>query len=170
MDRALVERARAGDGNAFDELASARIDEVYRKAAGILGNSADARDATQDALISAWRSLKGLRDADLFDPWLRQITVNAARMVVRKRRVREIPITGDIEQTPDPTDSITATDFDRAFGQLPVDQRALLLDHHLDGRSVAALAEQLAIPEGTVKSRLHAARQALDRKLDELDR
>lgn len=170
MDRALVERARAGDGNAFDELASARIDAVYRTAAGILGNSADAHDATQEALVSAWRSLRSLRDADRFDPWLRRITINAARMVARRRRVREIQITPDLEPTADSTDSITATDFDRAFEDLPVDQRALLLQHHLEGRSVADLAEELGIPQGTVKSRLHAARQALDRALHGLDR
>lgn len=169
MDRTLVERARAGDATAFDQLARERIDWVYRTAIGILGNSADASDATQDALVSAWRSLRSLRDPDRFDPWLRQITVNSARMVARRRRVRQIQITADLEDRADPTDSISATDFDRAFERLPVEQRSLLLEHHLDGRSVADLAEQLEIPEGTVKSRLHTARQALDQALRNLD-
>jgi RNA polymerase sigma-70 factor (ECF subfamily) len=167
MDRALVERARAGDAIAFDELARERIDAMYRTAIGILGNPADARDATQEALVSAWRSLKALRDLDHFDPWLRRITVNAARMVVRKRRVREIHVT-DYEPAAQ-SGGISASHFDRAFERLSVEQRALLLEHHLDGRSVADLAAQLSIPEGTVKSRLHTARQALDRALAELD-
>ena len=170
MDGALVERARAGDADAFDELARGSVDWVYRTAIGILGNSADARDATQDALISAWRSLRSLRDVTRFDPWLQRITINAARMVARKRHVREIPITADFEPAADSTNEVAATDFDRAFHRLPVDQRALLLEHHLDGRSVAQLADRLGIPEGTVKSRLHAARLALDRALHELDR
>ncbi|MEO8625779.1 MAG: RNA polymerase sigma factor [Candidatus Limnocylindrales bacterium] len=169
MDRALVERARAGDATAFDELARERIDWMYRAAIGILGNSADARDATQDALVSAWRSLKSLRDPDHFEPWLRRITINAARMVARKRRVREIHMTPDFEPEAQ-AGSSAASLFDRAFEQLPVEQRALLLEHHLDGRSVADLAVELSIPEGTVKSRLHTARQALDRAFEEQGR
>jgi RNA polymerase sigma-70 factor, ECF subfamily len=167
MDGELVERARAGDADAFDQLARARIDAVYRTAIGILGNSADARDATQEALVSAWRSLRSLRDADHFDAWLRAITVNAARMVARRRRVREIPMTADLEQADLDPGAVGAADFDAAFDRLPVDQRALLLAHHLDGESVADLAVRLGIPEGTVKSRLHSARQALDRLLAE---
>jgi RNA polymerase sigma-70 factor (ECF subfamily) len=168
MDRALVERARAGDATAFDGLAGERIDGMYRTALGILGNPADARDATQDALLSAWRSLKSLRDADQFEPWLRRITVNAARMVARKRRVREIHMDPDYEPAA-VAGHVSASRFDRAFEQLPVEQRALLLEHHLEGRSVAELAVQLAIPEGTVKSRLHTARNALDRALEETE-
>jgi len=51
MDGALIERARAGDADAFDQLARARIDAVYGTAIGILGNSADARDATQESAL-----------------------------------------------------------------------------------------------------------------------
>jgi RNA polymerase sigma-70 factor (ECF subfamily) len=167
MVGALIERARAGDADAFDELARQRIDSVYATALGILGNPADARDATQEALISAWRSLRSLRDPERFDPWLHRITVNAAKMVARKRRVREIQITTDPEQPIGDEGSITAADFDRAFDRLPVDQRALLLEHHLDGRSISELANRFGVPEGTVKSRLHTARQALDRALGE---
>ncbi len=167
MDGELVERARAGDADAFDQLARARIDAVYRTAVGILGNSADARDATQEALLSAWRSLRSLRDAEHFDAWLRTITVNAARMVARRRRVREIPMTADLEQADLDPGTVSPADFDAAFDRLPVDQRALLLAHHLDGESVADLAVRLGVPEGTVKSRLHTARQALDRALAE---
>lgn len=65
MERSLVERARAGDRNAFEELARSRIDSVYRTAYAMLGNTQDAQDATQDALTSAWRSLSGLKD-----PWI----------------------------------------------------------------------------------------------------
>jgi RNA polymerase sigma-70 factor (ECF subfamily) len=167
MDRALVERARAGDGVAFDELARERIDAVYRLALGILGNSADALDASQDALTSAWRSLRSLKDVERFDPWLRQITVNSARMVARKRRIRELHIAADLGQVAQISGSLSPNSFDRAFEKLSADQRALLLEHHLDGRSVADLAERLSIPQGTVKSRLHKARQALNSALQE---
>jgi RNA polymerase sigma factor (sigma-70 family) len=164
MDGALIERARMGDADAFDQLARLRIDVIYRTALGILGNHADARDATQDALIAAWKSIASLRDPLRLDGWLHRITINSARMVARKRRaVREIQLTAE----PEPSDSyeIATADFDRAFERLTVDQRALLLAHHLDGLSVRELAEHLSIPEGTVKSRLFAARSALDRAL-----
>ena len=171
MGGALVERARAGDADAFDELARRRVDSVYRTALGILGSPSDARDATQDALLSAWRSLPTLRDADRFDAWLHRITVNSARMVARRRRsVREVELPEVAPQLPAANGWLTPQMFDRAFERLSVEQRALLLDHHLDGHSVSDIAARLGIPSGTVKSRLHSARGALDRALREVRR
>lgn len=164
MDGALIERARKGDADAFDELVRARIDAMYRTALGILGNSADARDATQDALVAAWRSIGSLRDAASIDGWFYRVTLNAARMTARKRRsIRELRL--ESEPEPIAAGEVSTTDFDRAFERLTVEQRALLMAHHLDGLSVAEVASRLGIPEGTVKSRLFAARQALDRAL-----
>jgi RNA polymerase sigma-70 factor, ECF subfamily len=176
MESSLVERARSGDVDAFEELVRGRIDDVFRVALTILSNPSDARDATQEAFVAVWRSLPSLRDPDRFDPWLRQITVNSARMTLRRRRrVREIALPADVD--PDGLGrplmgqgDVAATDFDRAFERLSVDQRALLAAHHLDGRSVAGLAGELGIPAGTVKSRLHAARAALQRALAEVRR
>ncbi|MEO6349579.1 MAG: sigma-70 family RNA polymerase sigma factor [Candidatus Limnocylindrales bacterium] len=167
MDGALIERARTGDADAFDELARRRIDVIYRTALGILGNHADARDATQDALVSAWRSIGSLRDPLKLDGWLHRITINAARMAARKRRgVRDIRPIDEAEAQTAPSVP-HAIDFDRAFESLSVDQRAILLAHHLDGLSVRDLADQLGVPEGTVKSRLFTARIALDCALGE---
>ncbi len=168
MDGGLIERARAGDADAFDELARSRIDAVYRTALAILGSPADARDATQETLVSMWRGLPSLRSVDAFDGWLHRITVNSSKMALRKRRgVREVPLDGGEQVT---TDSIAASPdykFNQAFDRLNVDQRALLAAHHLDGLSVAKLAVQLEIPEGTVKSRLFTARAALDKALQD---
>jgi len=169
MDGALVERARKGDADAFDELARQRIDSVYRTALGILGNPGDAHDATQEALISAWQQLPSLRDTDRFDGWLHRIAVNAAKMVARRRHgLREIRLTEPAGGAAG-GDQPSASAFDRAFERLPVEQRAMLIDHHLDGRSLREMADRMAIPEGTLKSRLFAARQALNRALRELD-
>ncbi|CAN5642814.1 hypothetical protein BH23CHL7_BH23CHL7_01110 [soil metagenome] len=91
MESSLVERARAGDADAFDRLVRERIDAVYRTALAIMGNPADARDATQEAFIAAWRALPRLRDTDRFDAWLGRICVNACRMAKRRRKgVREL--------------------------------------------------------------------------------
>lgn len=173
MDGTLVERARAGDADAFDLLVRQRIDSVYRTALGMLGEAADARDATQETFVAAWRQLPTLRDPDRFDAWLHRITINFCRIALRKRRrVRELHLAADsqvqaafgpIASVPDPG----ARDFDAAFERLSVEQRSILLAHHHDGRSVAEIAERLGIRPGTVKSRLHTARRALEKALDE---
>jgi RNA polymerase sigma factor (sigma-70 family) len=141
------------------------------------GNPADARDATQEAFVAAWRSLPRLRDADRFDAWFGRITVNSCRMALRRRRgVREIqldPASADYpagSRPMAPEGQTTASAFDRAFNRLPVEQRAIIVAHHLDGRGVADVALEMGIPEGTVKSRLHTARTALQRALDDVNR
>ena len=92
-----VERARTGDRAAFEVLVRSRVDRLHRTACAILGNEADAYDATQDAFLSAWQQLPRLRDVDAFDAWLTRIIVNACRMRLRARRaVREVqPIEPD---------------------------------------------------------------------------
>jgi len=167
MDASLVERARKADADAFDELVRRRIDAVYRTAVGILGEPSDARDATQEAFVLAWRQLPSLREPERFDAWLNRITINCCRMALRRRRgVSELRLTADVGGTEGNGSAI----FDNAFERLTVDQRAILLEHHLDGRPVAEIAERLGIPAGTVKSRLFAARRALERALEEEQR
>ena len=92
-DDALVRRARSGDAAAFGVLVDTRIDRCYRLAWSILSNDADAADATQDALVSAWRQLPRLRDPAAFDGWLNRIVANAALMARRHRvRLREVSV------------------------------------------------------------------------------
>ena len=152
----------------------ARIDTIYRLSFAIVGDEADARDSTQETFIAAWRRIRELRDPKRFDAWLQRIAVNAARMALRargRRRVREIPA-GDIASIATASDGTTRkperTDADLlgvALDRLPVDQRTILVLHHLEGRGVAELGEILDIPVGTVKSRLHTARRALETAL-----
>ena len=92
-DDALVRRARTGDAAAFEVLVDSRIDRCYRLAWSILSNDADAADATQDALVSAWRQLPRLRDTAAFDGWLNRIVANAALKARRHRvRLREVSV------------------------------------------------------------------------------
>src|SRR3954469_11366456 len=146
MDGGLIERARAGEADAFDELARTRIDAVYRTSLAILGSPADARDATQETLVSMWRGLPSLKSADAFDGWLHRITVNSCNMAIRRRRgVREVSLDND----PNLTTGAPDTSFEQAFDRLNVDQRSLLVAHHLDGWSVAELSVRLGVAEGT---------------------
>jgi RNA polymerase sigma-70 factor (ECF subfamily) len=172
MERSLIERARNGDRDAFEALVQLKVDAVYRTSLAILGNAADAQDATQDAFVSMWRSFRGLRDLDRFDAWLGRIVTNACRMTLRRRRgIREITMPAsmaEVDAAPqDDFDASIASDrFDRAFDRLAVEQRALLVAHHLDGRSIESLAAELGVPTGTAKSRLFTARKALERALE----
>jgi len=173
-DRSLVDRARLDDLDAFEEIVRARMDAVYRLTFAILGDEADARDAAQETFVTAWRQIGRLRDADRFDAWFQRIAVNAARMTHRARRrrgVREIPASRmaggmtDLPATANQTDSDAQT-LDAAMWRLPVEQRSILVLHHLEGRPVAELADILDIPVGTAKSRLHTARRALQQAID----
>jgi RNA polymerase sigma-70 factor (ECF subfamily) len=171
MDRELLVRAKAGDREAFEQIVLVHGGPLLRTATAILGNESDARDATQEAFVSAWRSFGRLRDLERFDAWLGRILINECRMALRhRRRVREVPIpeTSEFERfaTDSPRTS-DSTDFDAAFDRLSVDQRALLVLHHLHGYGVAEIAAWLAIPSGTVKWRLSRARNALAAELTE---
>ena len=168
-DRSLADRARHGDLDAFEELMHARIDAIYRLSYAIVGDEADARDATQETFIAAWRRIRELRDPERFEAWLQRIAVNSARMTLRargRRRIREIP-SGDVAAlatTADGAAPSVRSDGDLlgvALDVLSTDQRTILVLHHLEGHAVADLAEILAVPVGTVKSRLHTARRAL---------
>jgi RNA polymerase sigma-70 factor (ECF subfamily) len=175
MERALVVRARSGDRAAFDDLVRSRIDAVYRTSLAILGNTTDAADATQETFVSAWGHRASLRDPERFDAWLGRINLNSCRQQLRRRgraRIREIRLAepGD-EREPASTESALddraadADAFDRAFARLSVDDRAVLVLHHLQERPVAEIAVVLGAPEGTIKSRLHRARAALESAL-----
>ena len=171
IDRSLIDRARNGDLDAFELIVRARMDAVYRLTSAILGNEADARDAAQETFLAAWRQLSRLREPEKLDAWLQRIAVNASRMTLRargRRGIREIPSSrvaamadravGAGGRRPARAD---AAILDAALAVLPVEQRSILVLHHLEGRSLAELAAMLEIPVGTAKSRLFAARRAL---------
>ena len=166
MDHELLLRARTGDREAFDLIVAARAKPTYRTALAILGNEADAHDAAQDAFVAAWRGIRGLRDLDRFDAWLGRILINQCRNALRKRgRVRELSFEA-IDQPVEGKGAYEPAEFDEAFARLSVDQRALLVLHHLHGYGVREIAGWLGIPTGTVKWRLNRARNALQRELD----
>lgn len=166
----LVRHAAHGDSGAFEILVTARAERAFSLARAILGNESDARDATQDAFISAWRELPRLRDAEHFDAWLRRILVNACRAQIRVRgRVREISMDGAPDRSdPQPGTSEQVGDTDmlgRAFDRLAPDKRTILVLHYFRHETIAAIADAIGIPAGTVKWRLHEARAALERAL-----
>lgn len=167
-DQHLVERAGRGDQVAFSQLVESRMDRAFRTACAVLGNDADARDATQEAFVSAWVNLPRLREVAKFDAWLNRVLINRCRDLLRRRqRVREIPL----DQVDLPAASqIGATEgavtLEAAFDRLSLAHRQLLVLHHLHREPVAEIARQMGVPVGTAKWRLSAARQALERALE----
>src|SRR4051794_30671583 len=105
MSRALIVQAMAGDHEAFSELARLAIGRLYGVARLILRDTERAEDATQEALVAAWRDLSTLRDPDRFDGWLRQLLVRACYREMRRDgqqlrlRARVEPFGGNV---PDP--------------------------------------------------------------------
>jgi RNA polymerase sigma-70 factor (ECF subfamily) len=159
--RAIVERARGGDHDAFSLLvdgALARLDAVARLT---LRDPELARDAVQEALIRAWRDLPGLRDPERFDGWLYRLTINACLDLVRrrKRRVIEVELTTlDVPESSDVSGALADRELlSQALGRLDVGHRAVVALHYLVGMSLPEVAASLGIPVGTAKSRLHHA-------------
>jgi RNA polymerase sigma-70 factor (ECF subfamily) len=172
-DVELVVRAQAGELRAFEELIRVRIDKLFRTACGILRDPSEAEDATQDACLNAWQKLPTLRDLDRLDAWLGRILINTCRMRLRdRRRIREIPIedgqTGP--QMADPDGMAGRTEdvdrVNRALDRVSVEDRALLVLHHVHHERLETIAASLGIPVGTVKWRLSRARQAVQLALE----
>jgi RNA polymerase sigma-70 factor (ECF subfamily) len=172
-DAELLALAVGGNADAFDALLGGRLDRLFRMAYAITRTESDARDATQNACVQAWRELPRLRDQARFDPWLSQILVNSCRMLLRSRRrgsVREIsmddpvnPIANHVPASRSEVDGLSEADAIRAaFARLDVATRSILAMHYVDGQPLAEIARQMGRPVGTVKWRLSNARRALE--------
>ena len=162
-----------GDHQAFASIAAAHADRLFSLARMMLRDADRAEDATQEALVKAWRDLPRLRDPDRFDPWIRRLLVNAcydeARRAARRPEVHTLPI-ADLT-TDDPGPTFAERDrVDRGLRQLSMEQRAVLVLHHHLGLTHHEIAESLGLPVGTVKSRLHYATQAMRAALEADDR
>jgi RNA polymerase sigma-70 factor (ECF subfamily) len=161
MDRELVVRAQRGDHDAFEHLARGAAPRLESVARLVTGDPDRAKDAVQEALVRTWRDLPTLRDPDRFDAWLRRVLVRACLDMVRRgRRLRlEVELTDTHHATGgDPASALADRDLlERAFRTLDPEQRAVIAVHYFLGLPLSDVAESLAIPVGTAKSRLARA-------------
>jgi RNA polymerase sigma-70 factor (ECF subfamily) len=169
MRQELIERARAGDRDAFSALAAGEVDRLYGTARLILRDSELAKDAAQQALVRCWRQLPKLQDIGRFDAWLYRILVNAATDEVRRHRrigasVRTIPAEPSIA---DAAQLIADRDqLERGFRRLSSDQRAVVVLHHYVGLTLDEIATAVGIPPGTARTRYYGALSAMRAALD----
>jgi len=161
---------RADNTERFLRLAGSELDRAYRLAGLVLGNQDEAEDATQEALLRAWRRLPSLRDPDGFRPWLDRIVVNVCRDRLRRRaRIRFVAIDPGmgLRWPVDPFRAVLDRDEAlRALEVLEADERLVVILHYWADLTLAAVADRTGWPIGTVKSRLH---RALGRMAGSLD-
>jgi RNA polymerase sigma-70 factor (ECF subfamily) len=184
-DRSLVQRLRAGDEAAYEQLVRAHSGRLLSVARRLLGSEEEARDAVQDAFVSAYRSLGGFEGHARLSTWLHQIVVNASLMKLRsKRRHPEEPIEDllprflDDGHQAEPADSwgdgpLARLELEErrglvrdAIGRLPENYRTVLMLRDIEEVDTATAAAALGVSENVVKTRLHRARQALRSLLD----
>jgi RNA polymerase sigma-70 factor (ECF subfamily) len=161
----LVERAQRGDHEAFDALAGAAYLRLYAIARRILRDGYAAEDAVQDTLVRAWRDMWGLRDLEAFDAWLHQLLVRSCADHQRRTWKTRLDVAVDVIDPPAGPDEVSRLvdrdALDRAFDRLTFDQRAVVVLTHYAGLTGPEVAQVLAIPVGTVASRLHYALRAM---------
>jgi RNA polymerase sigma-70 factor (ECF subfamily) len=140
----------------------------------ILRDLGRAEDVVQQTLVTAWLELPSLRDPDRFEAWIYRLLVNACyreahRATRWNQQVRLLPIAES--SVDDGFPGVADRDqLERGFRRLPPEQRAIFVFHHYLGLTLSEISDQLDIPLGTVKSRLHYATGSLRAALEADDR
>ena len=172
----LIRRAQRGDTHAYEELVRAHQGIAFRTAYVIARNASDAEEAAQDGFVKAWRALGRFREGAPFRPWLLRIVANEAsnrrrsagrRAGLALRAATQEP-SGDAAPSPEAAllSSEQRSTLLAAVEQLPEEQRSVVALRYFLGLSEAEVAETLAIPQGTVKSRTARALERLRESYD----
>jgi RNA polymerase sigma-70 factor, ECF subfamily len=181
-DEQLVERALAGDGDAFGEVVRRWERKIYALAYGILGSVEDARDASQETFIAAYRNLHGFRGEAKVSSWLHRIAVNQCISRQRRARVRaETGLEDELESAGEgflsagesparATESKQrALAVRRAVASLPEELREVVLMKEFEELTFQEIADALQVPLSTVKSRLYTALRQLRLRLEKFE-
>jgi RNA polymerase sigma-70 factor, ECF subfamily len=167
VDPSIIDRAKRGDKEAFTSIVLTMGDRLLALAYRILRDVGKAEDAVQQAFLIAWRELPTLRGDSRFEAWLFRLLVNACYAEIRhtKRWQPGLRLVDSPDAGPTTEDSqlnvARRDELERAFRRLSGEQRAVLVMHHYLGLSGAEIGEALGLSAGTVRSRLHYARQSM---------
>lgn len=181
-DQTLIDNCLAGRQDAFGQLVERYQNRLFHSLVHLLGSTEDAQDAAQNAFVQAFEKLSTFRGQSQFYSWLFRIAYNLA--VSDKRKTKRMPVSlegrraasglepSDVNPSSEPSYAMDVSDRQRivqhALAELPVEFRTALVLKEMDGMSYEDIAEMLAIPLGTVRSRIHRARVELRDKLTAL--
>jgi RNA polymerase sigma-70 factor (ECF subfamily) len=189
-DQAVLEAARSGDPDAFEQLIAKHRPSLHAHSYRILGSRQDADDAIQEALLRAWRAIPRFEGRSSVRTWLYRIATNASLDLIARRRrraaplesepagnpaagVTEVPLTDDTRPEPHPDDQLMPQDryerreavelaFSAALRHLPSRPRAALILRDVLGFRAREAAEVLSTSPAAVNSALQRARAALE--------
>jgi RNA polymerase sigma-70 factor (ECF subfamily) len=168
---AVMARSEADRAAAFTELVERHLDASYGLASLLLGNRADAEDATHDAAILAWQRWSSLRDPERFPAWFQRILVNLCRDRMRRRRLQPIVLDPGDPPGPDPfAGSPLRAALSDTLARLSPDHRTVVVLRFFADLSIDEIADRTGERPGTVKSRLHYALSSLRAEWDAADR
>jgi RNA polymerase sigma-70 factor (ECF subfamily) len=174
----LVERARKGDRDAFEELVRRHAQRLHAVVLRFVADPEEAREVTQDAFLRAWRGIDRFQGQSQFFTWLYRIGINEAKRRAERRPPAWTTLSLDDEAEPEAPDWSEAPQtrleqsdlreaLEEAVRALPFEYRAPLILRDIEGLSTAEAAEVMDLGEAAFKSRLHRARLAVRRALDE---
>jgi RNA polymerase sigma-70 factor, ECF subfamily len=176
-ESALVDRAKAGDREAFEELVRRHAERLYAVVLRFVADAEEAQEVTQDAFLRAWRGIARFEGRSLFFTWLYRIGINEAKR--RAGRQPAVPVASlDDEPVPDAPDWSEAPEtrselgdlrrvLEEAIRSLPVEYRATIVLRDIEGLTTREAAEIMDVGEAAFKSRLHRARLAVRRAVDD---
>ena len=169
-DRELVRRVLAGQTDNFRVLVDRHQQPIFRFASGLLGNREEAQDVTQDAFLAAFANLSAYNSSRAaFSTWLFTIVRNRCLNVLKQRwpiAHNELDSIGDVASADPIVSQELSQQLDRALAALPVEQRSAFVLAEIEELPYAEIARIEQTSLGTVKSRIHRAKQRLQSLLD----
>ena len=177
--RWLISECIAGNEDAIEMLVSQYETDVFRLALSVVGDQAEANEITQETFISVLRSLPAYQEKTSFKAWLYTIALNHSRSHLRKQKILERLKTTlttlfklETQKQILPEDAMIQNEKEAAIwnslNQLDERYRIVLVLRYFHELSIAEISEVLSIPEGTIHSRLHSAREKLRNSLKHL--
>ncbi len=171
----LFDLCQRGDGSGFEALYRTYYRDVYSAARRVVGDPVLAQDVTQEAFIKAFRHIGSVRDGEALPAWLRRVACREAYTLLRRSPIlrHALALDDDLITAADPTpgpdtaaeDGERCAAVRRGLRRLGPEMRQVLELYYFEHRPVEEIARLLRCPDGTIKSRLYRARQALRRHL-----
>ena len=176
----MVERARASDRDAFEELVRRHADQLYAIVVRFVADGEEAREVTQEAFLRAWRSIGRFEGRSRFFTWLYRIGINEAKRRATRRPPAEArdsepgeekPLATALDWREAPETRLAQSELrgvlEREIRALPLDYRATIILRDVEGLSTREAAEVMDLSEAAFKSRLHRARLTVHEALDD---